>query len=592
MSICIPKQYANNIRNIVATSKDTAERVQKFSEFFNGDIKKGQEINLLYEKSLLLKKQQSALDKFVDNITGANAETKAKMKQAIADNIERRNDIISNDDLLSISKDIFDKKYKLDIPPEIVQKMAKLRIEASNLKKNILDEMPDGSPERMVYGRKMIELSDEIDALANPTNTMNLLDTIKSGLKSDADRINNQTNPIMKIAESVRIAGDYATTAAYKGINASVDISYIFRQGYKVFAENPKIWANNVIKSLKLVKGVTKSVEKQSVLFNEFRANLVSSKNYQKAIDAGLAIDVIEDNFPTTIGQKVPILGRLIKASDSAFSAFAQGNRMALFDDIIAKNINGVADNPQLLKDFAKVINSITSRGGLGGLESQSGLLNRVFFSARYVKSAIDTFTMPINTSLSPEARAMAAKNSAKTLSLAFGLMATASQFTEVEFDPRSSKFGKARIPGTDRWFDLTVGLGSYVTLATKLSGAPLNFAKIDVKTIKSATSGKLSKINEGGFGVRTGIDILSDFALNKLAPAPATLRDMGRNKDFSGEAPTATSIGTSLFSPISPKNVYEFWTDESQSSNLVNAVSSILELTGVSNVDYSKFKK
>ena len=39
--------------------------------------------------------------------------------------------------------------------------------------------------------------------------------------------------------------------------------------------------------------------------------------------------------------------------------------------------------------------------------------------------------------------------------------------FTEVETDWRSSKFGKMKVPGTeeDRWFDLTAGLGSYITL-------------------------------------------------------------------------------------------------------------------------------
>ena len=109
------------------------------------------------------------------------------------------------------------------------------------------------------------------------------------------------------------------------------------------------------------------------------------------------------------------------------------------------QKIQGRELNKEELRAIGQLANSITGRGSLGKAEAISGALNKLFFSARYIRSQADTFIMPFNSKLTPFARQEALKHSLTTLSAVGSLIATASMFGEVELDPRSSKFGKLK---------------------------------------------------------------------------------------------------------------------------------------------------
>lgn len=586
MAICIPKEYVDGVLRIVNdTNLSSVQRNKKLTDLF-GDAKTAQDINLLYEKTLLLKNQGKALDKFVDDITGVSTDKKAILKENIRKNIERKKDIMSKEELDAIAKEVYDRKYKLDIDPEKVSQIARLSNEAENLKVK-MQGTPDGSPERLAYGRKVVEQANIIEDIVVPTNQMGFLKTLGYESQEARKRIASQRGIVDKVTETGSIVGDVATAGLYKALNATADISMALRQGSKVFYTSPKVWLDSMQHAMRAFKGISDK-QKVQAIYDNWRANLVSRELYDEMTDAKLALGVVEEYFPTHLGEKIKGWGNIVKSSDTAFTTFSQGARAGLYEKFRENLVRqGVKIDKEQAKSLAIVANSISGRGNLGKLEQMSGALNKVFFSARFVKSSIDTFTMPFNKKLTVESRKIALKNSVATFSSIGAIMYTANMFTEVEFDSRSSKFGKMKLPGSkDTWIDLTGGLGGYIVLARR----------IQTGEVKSATTGKISLLNvpwgekEGlGYKPRTAFDLLIDFGTNKFAPMPSTLAQVAKGRDFSGNVPTVPSAARSLLTPISIENFFESLQDEKAVTALI---STMFDILGASAANYEQYKK
>lgn len=574
---CIPPEIIESIKKTVVNSTDSISRNKQLTEQFGETMAK--DINTLYENSLLLTNQKNALNKFVDNFTDIGIKEKADLKAKIADRIAGRKNAIQDNELLSIAQDIWNKKYGLDIPLEEIQKINTLKREADALEK-VMGTTSKNSPERMAYGDRLAQISNIIEDIKNPQNKMKLLDTVKDILKNTGNRFSKELGVVGNIGEAGKVTLDVLTSAIYKSIQASMDLSYGLRQGFKVLTKNPTIWKENFIKAFEPFKYITNK-EAQNVVANKFKASLVSHPLYQQAIDSKLAIGVIEEFFPTAIAEKIPILGNIFKASNEAFTIFSQGSRMSLFEDMInTATKNGTKMTPELSKDLAYVANSITGRGSLGKLEPASETINKLFYSGRYISSQIDTFTMPFNTKLDPLARAEAMKSSRNNFATIGALMATASLFTEVETDPRSSKFGKMKVPGSkDTWIDLTAGIGSYIVLASKTA----------TQESKSATTGRITKLNSGKFGSTTNQDVVVNWLTGKLSPAPSAINQALKGTDYSGKKPTLGSTAQNLVTPIGVGNAYDIFNSEDTVTALI---ATVFDTLGASQVDYSKFNK
>lgn len=573
MSYCIPPELINKVKEIVDTASSSIERNKKLTELLGADNAK--EVNIAFEKSTLLSNQKTAIDKFIDSLTNVGQEQKQAIKNKIAERLANRTDTIQQKELLAIAQDIYKKKYRLEIPLEDVSKLnqAKIKVDSlDNAQGRALDNLGESE-----YAKAVVEFRKVAESIVSPNNEKGFVDTAKSILDITKQRFEGK-NAIDKSIEGVKLASEVATSALYKSVQASMDLSYSLRQGFKVLTTNPKIWRENWIKAFEPFKKISSQAEQQLVA-DKFMVRLVSSPFYEQAIKSKLAIGVIEDFFPTTLAEKIPVLGNLFKSSNEAFTIFSQGSRMSLFEDFVKKTeLNGTEITPELMKDFAKVANSITGRGNLGVFESVSGPINKIFYSGRYMKAAVDTFMMPFDMSLSKEARAEAMKVARNNLATIATLMATASLFTDVEWNPQSSKFGKMRVGGKS-YVDLTGGLGSYITLATRIA----------TQKSKSATTNKITPLNSGAFGSRSTFDVALDFFTNKLAPAPSTVVSFLKGKDFSGKKPTIASSATNLATPITIKNIYDSFTNNDTSTALL---ASMFDILGASQTDYNKFKK
>lgn len=552
---CIDPQYINKIKALDLSNMSSAERIKALDDVMGSG---GKDINLLYEKTLLLKNRARAFDKFVDDISGISSEKKAKIKEQIAKRLETKKETINNKELLGIVKDTLDRKYDLEIPDEAVEKMFKLRKEIDTLKP-LADGTEWHSPERLAWGAKEREYFKIIETLKNPEKDM--WNIIKDSLKESKLKISEQKTVAGKIGQTLEeIVTDIFTVPA-KGIKAAWDASYLFRQGLKVLTADKTIWGKQAKGSLKSWTAVyDKKLMEQ--ITDAFYADMVTHPLYEEALDAGLAVGGVEDFFPTNIGEKIWGIGNLFKASDDSFTMFSQGSRMELFDKYYKEFLNsngGVKPDKEFTKSLANYVNGLTGRGSLGKAgEPASGFLNQIFFSARYQVANIKTFTDPLFAK-SDVVKRIAQKNLAKHMGLIIGTMVTLSAFTDVGFDPRETTFGKVRLPGSKKWVDVTGGLASYFSL----------LAKMGAKVFGGPTK----------YGQDTAMDILVNFMKGKLAPVPGAARDILEQRTFAGKKPDLLSTFRSLFIPITADNVWSNIENEEDAKTI--AIQAVLDIVG-----------
>lgn len=575
--ICILPEFIDDIEKVMDESPDSLTRLAKLTDLFGGNAKSAQEINKLFETKLLLKNQSVAMDRFIESIDGIGAQKKAELREAIQRRMVDRTEKIQDDELLSIAKDIFDKKYDLDLKPTQVKELNKFKREVYNTEQ-LIEGTPSGSPERIANAKAQVAMSDYVDYLINPTKNQGLIDTVKTYLKETGQKFEGKTS-VEKVLESGKLAADVLTSPIYKSVQASMDVSYALRQGYKVFARSPKIWLKSLKESFKPFTQLASPEDKWRAM-EAFKIELASKEMYKEALDSKLAIGVIEEFFPTTFAEKIPLIGRVFKASNEAFTIFSQGSRMRMFEDMVKHaQGNGTEITSDLMKEFAMLANSISGRGSLGSLEKIPSTVNKVLFSGRFIKSQLDTFYLPFKPDLSPTARKIAMAESVKAIGMMGTIMATAAQFTDVEFDPRSSKFGKMKLPGSkDVWIDITGGLGSYITLASRIA----------TQKSKSANTGKVRDLNTGEFGSQTTWDVFMNWAGNKLAPAPSAIRDYLKGETFGGEELTAIGSVKNLLTPITISNALDLFGNEDTATAFI---STMFDALGAAQTDYSQFK-
>jgi hypothetical protein len=385
------------------------------------------------------------------------------------------------------------------------------------------------------------------------------------------------------VKQPLTVGSALTKTASFaKSFKASFDNSALFRQGWKTLWTNPATWAKNATQSF---VDLAKQFGGHEVL-DEVNAEILSRPNALNGRygRAKLAIGNIEEQFPSSLPEKIPLVGRAYKASEAAYAAFLYRTRADVFDKYmeIAER-SGVDLDKAQLESVGKMVNSLTGRGHLGKAEGAADLVNNVFFSARKVKSDWDVLTAhTFDQSVTPFVRKQAAINLVKVIGGTAAVLATADVVSRaidgkgaVEWDPRSSDFGQIKIGNTR--FDMTGGMRSIPTLA----------ARLVTMSSKSTTTGKVTPLNSGKFGAATGFDTFINFLGNKLSPAASVIKDILKGQDFQGNKPTLVNEAVNFAEPLPLTNARELINDPSTSS--ATAVAAILaDALGISTNTYA----
>jgi len=306
-----------------------------------------------------------------------------------------------------------------------------------------------------------------------------------------------------------------------KSIMASMDISAPFRQGAVLFARHP-------ILGVKATKEMFKHLwsEKEA---NDWNDRLRLSDGYIRAKKSNLFISepmarlvASEERFMSHMAEKIPVLGRGVKASNRAYSGFLNKIRTDVFNQHYEALVNEGFSGKELqseLSQMAHLINNFSGRGKLGKRgELASPLLNAAFFAPRYVTSRINTLANAVtgywlegraygSQRMSTRTRLEAYKALGAYVTVGVGVLQMAKAAgAEVEIDPRSSDFGKIKIG--DLRYDIWAGFQQEIVLLARI----FTQAKVDV------FNGKVKKFNEGFGSSNTG-STLGNFLRSKASP-------------------------------------------------------------------------
>jgi len=329
---------------------------------------------------------------------------------------------------------------------------------------------------------------------------------------------------------------------------ASCDLSNPLRQGVMWAVRHPKIWGRSAAVGYKILFGnkyFWQNPEKYAAAIN---AAIKTNPYYKKAsqyldfIETGTDAAARAEEFMSHWAEKIPDIGKLVTRSELAFVT-TQNKRMM---DLFAYYANewekaGYKATEEDYKLLGHLINITNGRGDIRFLRKHAPLLNALFFSPRFVASKIQVLTMlarsVIPGQMSWAIRKILWADVASFVLAGIGLLSLLSMHPdiEVEDDPRSSDFGKARLEDTriDIW-------GGYSPLARLV-------VQLWTGQRKATDTGEIYDINQS--------EVLLRFIRSKLSPLAGMTYDLATGTTYEGEEIKAEPavIGELLYNNLIP---------------------------------------
>lgn len=496
------------------------------------------DVNALFESKLLLKNKQAGYIAWAKKVSGITPQTKRDMIKRI----ENLQAVLDPKEEQKFLEDLASKRLGVEITEEEAKTLADLSKTAQDLK--------------IKADKNGVFLSKE-DRLAYGTAQVNL-ENFFNGLKLQAKGISFKEYPVKKILQEIN-----ELPGVLKSIKASLDNSFFGRQGIKTLYTHPTVWAKSFANSWKDIAKQTFAKGKwytsgDDAVINAIKADIYSRPNALngKYKAGGYGLDVLsEEAYPSSLPEKIPLFGRIFKASEVAYNGAALRMRADLADMMIKKmekiGINTL--KPEEAEGWGRVVSSLTGRGNIAMTAEQSQATNKIFFSIKFLKGNFDVLTAHLfDSKTSKEAKKEAARNIGKIVASVATLLTFAKILDKdsVDEDPRSSNFGKIKLFG--HWTDITGGMGSLITLASRLT-----------PTYHDGQLGFWMKNSKGDwtdlglkYGQSTPLDLLESFFEGKLSPTASVLRDIWARKTYSGEPVT---LKTELFNLTTPLPINTF---------------------------------
>jgi len=335
-----------------------------------------------------------------------------------------------------------------------------------------------------------------------------------------------------------------------RAIMASFDLSAPLRQG--VFMIGHK----EFYKSFGSMFKYFSSEKAFQALFDDIakRTNyplMRKSKLALTELDVPLAFR--EEAIMAHLPEKIPIIGKGIRASNRAYTGFLNKLRADVFDDLIKKADNLGLDprkNATLSENIANFVNAGTGRGTLWNLEKHVVGLNSFFFSPRLMASRFNLLNPAYYIKLDPFVRKEALKSlfaftGAGLTTLGLAKLGGA----EVGLNPLSSDFGKIKLGNTR--LDIWGGFQQYIrTTAQFVAG----------KTV-SPISGKTAKLGEG-YRPDTRFDVATRFLEYKTAPLVSFALALAKGQGSMGGELNVPKEVANRFTPMAIQDIIDIAKD------------------------------
>lgn len=348
---------------------------------------------------------------------------------------------------------------------------------------------------------------------------------------------------------------------------ATADFSGVLRQGAWLTARHP-------LKTAKIF------VQSSKAFFSQNTAdeidNAIRKHEYQPIREkAGLflaSMDNIkfsqrEEEFLSNLGERIPVWGRIVKASNRNMSSHLNLLRVASFDHFLKLYPN--ATDEELIA-WASYINVASGRGYLGAFNKVADELSIAFFSPRFSSSRIELPFEIFRHWRHPNVRKEIAKNIMAFVSIiGTALYLAKLAGFEVELDPESSDFLKIKIGDTR--IDLLAGLQQ-----------PMRVMLLAMLKVLDTA---------GMYKMKRDIDLydaISRFVRYKFAPAISMPLELMQGKDAIGQETTILQTFTNNITPM----VFQEIIDSYKSDIVLGSILAPFILLGVGVGTYKKKRK
>jgi len=549
MSFCLTIQEKNKFKESLRNreidpaklSNMTSLERRAFLEKYVGK-ENAKTVNALFESKLLLKNQKAGFITWAKKVSGISVKT----KMDLLSKIERMDKVLDPAEGEQFLQDLASARLRLDITQEEAKTIA-------DLSKKVVDSRSKADSNGI--------FSSEIDRITYGTNQY-ILEEYINGLKLEAKNLSFRENPVKKTITSIgEIPG------VLKSMVSTLDNSFFGRQGIKVLYTKPMIWGKAFLKSWVDMGRTLKGKDAMAVIKADIysRPNALNGK--YKAGNYGLDV-LSEEAYPSSLPERIPLLGRIFKAAETAYNGAALRMRADLADKYIAiaekQGINTL--NKTEAEGIGNLVTSLTGRGNLGKADVLSKEANVLFFSVKFLKSNFDTLVA--HSILSGKATKFTKKEAAKNLLrlvAVIGTILTTAKIIDkdsVQEDPRGTNFGKIKIFG--KWTDITGGMSSLVTLASRI-----------VPTVHDGqwgfwsmnANGKWTNLTEGKYGQQNAMDVVDNFWQGKLAPLSGVVRDIWKGQTYGGLPITIWGELRNITFPMSTTNLMELMNDPNAKS-------------------------
>ena len=591
--ICLPKDRVD------AFKRALRDKTLKMSDLFNMETgartellakyvgkEDAKTVNLLFEEKLILKNQLQGIKNWaskVGEIGRYDPAKKVELDRLMSEFRARQQErIFSPKESEAFLSDLVEAKFGTLISKEAAKDYLDLTKRVDDLRKNFNEKTGSWSSEkdRLRYGGAKVLLENYIERLKG--GDMPLNDLLRESVY-EIRQVFKENVPAAVWGTFVKTLRTISDTSI--SMVASVDNSFMGRQGLKTlftdwtrYIQAKKVgipykaiwWPGAKQSFVDFAKTIGGQRTKDALL-----ADIYSRPNYLNGrYSLAKLMPRAEEQFPTRLPERVPILGRVYSASQIAFEGSAIRMRTGLYDFIESmaeKNGVDVADKHQV-QSIGRVVNSLTARGQWG-TRGEPAFVRLILWAPKMLKGNIDVLTAHAGQHISPFARRQAAYNLAGMIVTNAVIMAIANAIKpgSTTTDTNSSDFGKIKVGNTR--IDHTGGAASLVVLASRMLTGEYTSSVTGIKSEYGAGYGEVSRF-----------DAFIDFLTGKTAPFTRMLIDFAKEETFEGRSPTFGSAVGGITVPISIQNFIKLKDD----SSVAAVLGAILDVFGVSANTYA----
>lgn len=273
-----------------------------------------------------------------------------------------------------------------------------------------------------------------------------------------------------ELAQTIREAGKKGGFGLFdilvlpKAILSSMDFSYPLRQGVMMAPGHPKEFFTSFTPMFRAAATEKGALAIQDGILGDPRTLAVIMKNGTRAtmgfgevkdkigllrsLDA--ASEAGEEAFRGSLAERIPLLGRGVRASNRAFTTFGNKFRSDTFDTIVNKWVQqGVPLTEDRMQALGNMLNRFTGRGTLMNDNRLTQVLQATWWAPQYRVAAPEALAQLLHKD--GAIRLEAARNLVAFVGTGMAILTAAklSGQMDVNANPMSSDFGKIRVGNT-----------------------------------------------------------------------------------------------------------------------------------------------